>query len=210
MTNCEIFEVIKDVVLIVAAAIGSYVALKGLNTWQRQLTGQTEYDLARRILVTLFKYRDAIDQTRHPAMWGDEMPSPPEEEAKEMSFKEIQFYGSSKAYQKRWNNVQTKKSSLYADLVESEAIWGIELKNLFQPIFDLEHELFVQIRHHIELTNPKTPDDHKEAILKLAKEKRDILYSSLGEENDDFRSELLAAIGKIENFLKPYLRREKA
>lgn len=210
MTSCEIFEITKDLVLIVAAAIGSYVALKGLNTWQRQLTGQTEYDLARRILVTLFKYRDAIDQTRHPAMWGDEMPSPPEEEAKKMSFDEINFYGSSKAYQKRWDKVQTEKSSLYADLLESEAIWGIDLKNLFQPIFDLEHELLVKIRHHIELANPKTPDAHKEAILKLDKKKRDIMYSTLGEETDDFKLELLAAIEAIEKYLKPHLRREKA
>jgi len=210
MTACLFFDIFKDIVLACAATTGAYVAFKGLSTWKQQLTGQTEYDLARRMLVTLFRYRDSIDQARHPVMWGNEMPSPPDEEAKKMSFEEISFYGSSKAYQKRWDKVQTERSALYADLLESEAIWGTELKNLFQITFDLEHELFVQIRHHVELANPKTPDANKDAILKLKKKKRDIMYSSLGEEDDEFKVELLAAIEAIEKYLKPHLRREKA
>lgn len=111
-----------DLVLSSAAITGAVVAVKGLGTWQRQLKGQSEYELSRRILVSVFKYRDAINGVRNPVMWAYEMPSPPEEEAVKMSREQIRFYGTSKAYQARWDKVQTEKASLYADLLEAEAI----------------------------------------------------------------------------------------
>ncbi len=61
MSCTEVISVVKDIVLSGAAITGAVVAVKGLGTWQRQLKGQSEYELSRRILVTVFKYRDAID-----------------------------------------------------------------------------------------------------------------------------------------------------
>ena len=176
MTCPEILTLIKDIILIGAAITGSVVAVKGLGTWQRQLKGQSEYDLSRRILVTLFKYRDAINGVRHPAMWANEMPSPPEDEAKNMNREQIRFYGSAKGYQNRWGKVQTERTSLYADILEAEAIWGIKLKDLFKEVFNLEHELFTSVRHYIELINPDTSEASKDAIIKIDKERRDIMY----------------------------------
>jgi len=203
-----VLTLIKDIILIGAAITGSIVAIKGLGTWQRQLKGQSEYDLSRRILVTLFKYRDGINGVRHPAMWAHEMPSPPEDEADNMSREQISFYGSSKGYQNRWDKVQLEKTSLYADLLEAEAIWGIELKDLFKEVFSLEHELFTSVRHHIELRNPNTPEASKEAIIKIDKKRRDIMYDTLGDEPDEFKKEFISAIEKIEKYLKPKLRHE--
>jgi hypothetical protein len=193
---------IKDIILIVAAITGSVVALKGLGTWQRQLRGQSEYELSRRILVTLFKYRNAINGVRHPAMWA---PYPPEDEAKNMNREQIRFYGTSKGYQYRWDKVQLEKTSLYADLMEAEAIWGIQLKTLFEEIFNLEHELFTSVRHHIELINPETPVPSRDAIINIEKKRRYIMYDNLSEEPDEFKLELISAIEKIENYLKPKL-----
>ncbi len=191
------------------AITGSIVAVKGLGTWRRQLRGQSEYDLSRRILVTLFKYRDAINGVRNPVMFAHEMPSPPEDEATKMTHEQIRFYGSSKAYQNRWNKVQTERTSLYADLLEAEAIWGDDLKNMFKTIFNLEHELFTLIRHHIELINPDTKEATKEAIMKIDKKMRDIMYDYLGEEPDEYKQDLISAIEAVETYLKPKLKHEK-
>lgn len=208
MSCPELLTLIKDFILIGAAITASVVAVKGLGTWQRQLKGQSEYDLSRRILVTLFKYRDAINGVRHPAMWAHEMPSPPEDDVKNMSHEQISFYGSSKGYQNRWDKVQTEKTSLYADLLEAEAIWGIELKDLFKEVFNLEHELFTSVRHYIELINPNTSEASKEAIMKIQNKRRDIMYDNLGDEPDEFKQELISAIEKIEKYLKPKLSHE--
>lgn len=205
MTYPEIISLLKDLVLIGAAITGAVVAVKGLGTWQRQLKGQSEYELSRRILVTLFKYRDAINGVRHPAMWANEMPPPPEDEAKNMNHEQIRFYGSSKGYQNRWDKVQSEKTSLYADILEAEVLWGIELKNLFKEIFNLEHELFTSIRHYIELINPQTSEASKDAITKIDKKRRDIMYDDLSDEPDEYKQDLISSIEKIEKYLKPKL-----
>lgn len=209
MTCTEIVALLKDLVLSGAAITGAVVAVKGLGTWQRQLKGQSEYELSRRILVSVFKYRDAINGVRHPAMRAYEMPLPPEDEAAKMSPEQIRLYGTSKAYQARWDKVQAERTSLYADLLEAEAIWGAELKQLFKKVFDLEHELFTRIRHYIELINPDTSEAKKEAITKINNKARDIMYDDLGEEPDEYKKDLISAIEQIEKYLKPKLSHEK-
>lgn len=209
MTCTKIVGLLKDLVLSGAAITGAVVAVKGLGTWRRQLKGQSEYELSRRILVSVFKYRDAINGVRHPVMWAYEMPSPPEDEVAKMSPEQIRFYGTSKAYQERWGKVQAERISLYADLLEAEAIWGVELKLLFEKVFDLEHELFTGIRRFIELINPDTSKAKKEAITKIDNKARDIMYDDLSEEPDEYKKDLITAIEKIENYLKPKLSHEK-
>jgi len=209
MTSMAILSVIKDIILVGVAITGAIVAVKGLGTWQRQLKGQSEYELSRRILVSLFKYRDGISGVRYPVMWAYEMPSPPVEDAKSMSSQQISFYGTSKAYQVRWDKVQEQRTALYTDLLEAEAIWGNELNGLFKTIFELQHELFTRIQHHLELINPDTDEAMKEAVRKIDKENRDIMYDCLKEEPDEYKSDLLDAIASIENYLKPKLSHEK-
>jgi len=210
LTCAEIIATFKDVVISAAAIIGAIVAVKGLGTWQRQLKGQSEYELSRRILVTLFKYRDSINGVRNPMMWTYEMPLPSEEEAKKMSQEQVRFYGTSKAYQNRWDKVKIEKTSLYADLLESEAIWGLELKELFKPIFKLEHELFIKVRHYIELIDPDTNNAKREAISKIDEKTRDIMYDIMSdEEPDEYKKDLLSAIEDVEKYLKPKLKHEK-
>lgn len=209
MTVAEIIALFKDIILTGAAITGAVVAVKGLGTWQRQLRGQSEYELSRRILVTVFKYRDAINGVRHPAIGVYEMSSPPEEEAKLMSPEQIRFYGKSKAYQARWDKVQNERTSLYADLLEAEALWGAELKELFKKVFNLEHELFTRIRHYIELINPDVDEASKEAIRNIDKKGRDIMYDNLSDKLDEYKQDLNSAIEEIENYLKHKLSHKK-
>ncbi len=205
----ELITAIKDLVVTGAALIGAVVAVKGLGTWQRQLKGKSEYELSRRILVSLFKYRDAINGVRHPMMWANEMPSPPEEEAKKMSSEQIRFYGSEKAYIARWDKAQTERSALYADLLEAEAIWGTELKDRFKAIFDLEHELLVAIRHYLQQINPDEDEATKEAIGNIDSKRRDIMYDDLSEEGDEYKKEFASAVQNVEQYLKPKLQHGK-
>jgi len=209
LTCTEIVSLLKDLVLSGAAITGAVVAVKGLSTWQHQLKGQSEYELSRRILVTVFKYRDAINGVRHPAMFAYEMPSPPEDAAAKMNPEEIRFYGTSKAYKERWSKVQAERKSLYADILETEAIWGSELKVLFKNVFVLEHELFTRISHYIELINPDAAEASKEAIRSIDKKARDIMYDNLSDEPDEYKKDLFSAIEQIEKYLKPKLSHEK-
>lgn len=209
MSWTELVALLRDLIISGAAITGAVIAIKGLNTWQRQLKGKSEYDLSRRILISLFKYRDAINGVRNPAMWSYEMPHPPEDEAKNMSRDEISYYGTLKAYEARWDKVYTEKTNLYADLLEAEALWGTQLKEYFSEVYNLENELFSYIRNYLTVSNPKTNNARKEAIEKILHKKRDIMYDDFGEdEKEEFKSELKNGIDKIEKYLKPKLRYE--
>jgi len=206
-TMAQMLNILKDFILSGSALVGAYVAVKGLNTWQRQLKGQVDHELARRLLVTLFKYRDALSGVRHPALFAYEMPTPPQNEGRHYSQEEIRYYGTSKAYQTRWDKVQAERTKLYADLLEAEALWGEELKKLFSKLYGLEHELFITVRQYLDLMNPETPTATKDAVEKIRRNKRDILYDDLSEEPDEFKKDIKNAMEQIESYLKPKLMR---
>ena len=195
----------KDIIFIGVGITGAVVAVKGLGTWQRQLKGQSEYDLSRRLLVALFKIRDAINGVRNPMMLGHEIPIPSKDEAKKMSHDQISFFGTSKAYQSRWDKVQKERTNLYADLLEAEALWGLDLKNLFRTIYELEHELFTYIRLYLRVINPDDSERSRQAYEKILGNKRDIMYDDLGDEDDDYKKEFREGVEKIEEYLKPKL-----
>jgi hypothetical protein len=135
---CKIFTLtfLKDIFIpsigIVVAAFGVIIANRGLNTWKNQLHGQSNYELARRILVSLYKYREAIYGVRYPLIYFHEMELSQEDE--KMGQKEKESYGITKAYQTRWENVQNIKAMLSADLFEAEALWGEEIKILYNRL----------------------------------------------------------------------------
>ena len=116
MEITETVTLIKDLILSGAAITGALIANKGLTTWKRQLKGNSEYELSRRILVTLYKYRDVINGVRHPIIWSYEMPTPSEEESKNMTPSQVAFYGTHKNYIARWEKVQAERRSLHVDL----------------------------------------------------------------------------------------------
>jgi len=65
----EYLSMLQGIVSIIALIIGSYVALVGLTTWKRQIAGQAEYDLVRRVLTSAAKVEDMMAYTR---VRGDE------------------------------------------------------------------------------------------------------------------------------------------
>jgi hypothetical protein len=203
----QIIAIVKDVVVAAAAVVGAAVAVRGLNTWNRQLKGGAEYELARRILKVTYRLRDAIKGVRHPVMWAEEMPMPAEAEAAKMSRDDISFYGSSRAYQSRWQKVADVRTELQTELLEAEVLWGSELGKRFQALYKLEHELVVAIRSSVTLSDPKASEARKNAVQKRQAAARDITYDELSEEGDEFTKDVVRAIGPIEEYLKPHLRR---
>ncbi|MFH0709555.1 MAG: hypothetical protein V2A75_05050 [Pseudomonadota bacterium] len=184
---------------------GLYIAYQGLTTWKKQLKGQVEYELSRRVVASLLKHKDAISAFRYPAMFVYEMPEPPHDEKKCNNDEENRFYGKSKAYEARWEKVQDASTNLKTDLLEAEAIWGEEFIALFKQIFVLEHELFIIARNHLLLINPSTSQETKQAIQEIIRKKRDILYDDLSDDGDEFKNELNTEIKKVKEYLKPKL-----
>jgi hypothetical protein len=202
----EIVGTLSDIAVGFAALVATYIAWRGLKTWREQLSGTTEYELARRVLRALYKHRDAINAVRYSFMSVEEMPEP--DNTEEMSREKVRYHGIAKAYQGRWDLVVAANRELAPELLEAEVLWGGDLKTRFGSIEKLEHELFVAVRHHVQVHNPDLNEKRREAIERIISKRRDILFSNLDDTDDAFRVEYTAAVREIEDYLRPHLRRE--
>ena len=208
LINLEVVTAAQDVVLATCAIIGTVVAVKGLNTWHRQLKGGVEYELSRRLLKNVYRVRNALAQVRRSAMWSAEMPEPPEEQSATMSNDERRHYGIAGAYQARWQKVADARLDLQTDLLEAEAFWGRDFLNHFEKLEALERELFQAVRDNLDSRDPKTPPEFKAAIKKrVGAQERDVLYDAMEEGGDKYSRDLKHAIVEIESVVRPHLKR---
>ncbi|MCP4493087.1 MAG: hypothetical protein GY820_38185 [Gammaproteobacteria bacterium] len=203
----EIERFILDILMLITASMGVSVAYMGLLNWKEQTKGKADHDLARRILVDLYRYRAAIHNARNPFLHSNLIPSPSKEQAKFMSKKQITFYGKSGAYQDRLSEVIEERTAIQAELIEAEAVWGPELIELFVPIKKLEDDLYVSIHYHIELINPDIAEDEKEDLRAEYPNYKDILYENINGEPDEFKKDFMDSLAKVEEYLKPKLIR---
>ena len=201
----EIITTLKDIVIAIAAAVGAWIAYQGLNTWNRQLKGSAEYELARRLLKCTYKLRDALKGVRHPAMWAAEMPSPPAEDAKSMKWDERHYYGLSRAYEMRWQKVADIRTELQAEALEAETLWGQDVHQQFKQLYDLQVELLMAVRNYLSVSDPSELPETKKALQEIRRKQRNILYDHLTDE-DEFTRDINSAISSIETYLKPHLR----
>ena len=58
MTTVELITAGKDIALAGAAIVTATVAIKGLNTWARQLRGTADFETARAMSKVTYKLRD--------------------------------------------------------------------------------------------------------------------------------------------------------
>lgn len=207
MSCADVTSAVSDVVVACAAVAATITAWRGLTTWRDQLRGTVEYELARRVLKGVYYVRDAVARVRDPFMFAAEMPEPPVEKMASMSREQSRFHGISEAYQARWKQVIEARRNLDADLLEAEVVWGRDLKTRVDAVRKLEHELFIAVRHHLQLQNPDERIETREAVEKISRKLRDVLYEGGDGETDPFADDYSGSVAEVENYLRPHLRR---
>jgi hypothetical protein len=196
---------IKDLVLAIAGVIGAVVAILGLNTWKRQLYGQSEYDLAKRLLKSLYLFREVVNNARHPFMQYSSVPDLPPDKLEKLTKEEREWHAQAQAWEKRWEPVAKARAELDTNVLESEVFWGSGVKDKMAKLSRLQAELLVAIEHHLERTNPRDPDDSYRGDD--LKENRAIMYARNDRSKDAFQDRMLTAIEEIESILKPHIRK---
>ncbi len=191
--------------LLAGAAIGATIAaFTGLHTWKKQSLWGSDYEFARRALLTFYRYRDTLFAVRHPAMSNAEMRLS-EEERSGIRAGDERGAGVINAYARRWEKHASSENELEAVLLEADAIWGPELRDLFTPLFDLRRELFSYIMLHID-ANLRGNTDLANEYRTILRARRDVLYDMMNE-SDDFRRDFLTQLKNVEDFLRPKLGR---
>ena len=146
LTILERVQLVKDVVLAICGALTAGIALYGLKTWQRQLAGTTQFELARRALLAVYKVRDALTVARSPAVHPAEYVSRPdrEEAGSSRDDKDEQY-----TYESRLGIVRARWSELDVALLESEVLWGAELQAAAADLRSVTAELGFHIHRYL-------------------------------------------------------------
>ncbi|WP_249675537.1 hypothetical protein [Pseudomonas abieticivorans] len=140
----DVFSVIGTVVSSVGVGVAGWVGFSGLATWRRQNKGTADHDLSRRRLIDLYRLRDGISHVRNPVMLGNEGATG-EDEDQDLNFQQKRYRSTVRAYQSRFAPIGEVRARISTSLLESEAVWDKELKSRFDPIFHLQHELWIKV-----------------------------------------------------------------
>jgi hypothetical protein len=196
--------------IMAAAALGAAVAaFLGLSTWRKQVLWQLDHELAKQTLLSFYRYKEAVYGVRHPAIFPNEMEISEQQRTEFTDTGDQRSIGVVNAYKNRWDRVSTIKQELAASLLECDASWGNEINELFNPIFDLEEELFRVVRFHVGAVNPKNSNADRTMYQGYQAQERDILYHTLNDETDLFRPDFKDAEEQIRQFLRRKLGRSK-
>ena len=198
---------VKDIVTVISLAVAALVAIKGLQTWRRQLKGTTDYDLAKRLLKAAYRLRDALQAVRSPFMSSGEVQYAIKEVQLEVKPSDEDFNAASTAaaYQLRWRPVIEAYQSLELEAFEAEALWAASAKDVIIPIRRTVNSLSVAI----DLVLRDRQAGGTRMLDSASREKFErILYSmALTPEDDPYLKELTAAVAQIETLARPFLAR---
>ncbi len=195
------FSVIKDLVTIISLIIASIVGIKGLQTWRRQLRGTADYELAKRLLKTIYNLREAIHQARQPAWKIPEYVAA----IKEVGRKKDAFNPEIVKFilGLRHKTIREMNQELDIEKIEVEAQWGITEKSKiseFQSVISLLDD--ATSYYFIYLTNPKDKQFKQNEITRLEK----IVFEQIPvKEEDKYLKDLNFQISLIEQMVRSYL-----
>ncbi|UOG50911.1 hypothetical protein [Leptospira noguchii] len=197
-TFSNLSELIKYIFLSFTGVVGSIVAWKGLNTWQRQISGQHKYETAMKLLRCLIQVRTDIKSIRSPVNFNSETYE---------AFKEIEGripINSDELNKKDYLRIVKGKrlnkalDDLYAALIDVEIVFDslvmLEVDKIFKFIIKLNNEI-----HLIEYYKSV---DHLGTNFQY-KINTDILYST--KLDDPYGQEIEQIILNVKNLLKKFV-----
>lgn len=165
----------------------------GLKGWRSQSNWKEEHDLAKRLLLSVYKLRDIIHAARNPFVDIGEVDDPTSKNWRES------------AYNKRWSRITAQQVELDAAMTEADVLWGKKT-----PLHEAELELrqqivklFLAIKHFLNNDNQN--------LRLFNKKDEEILYSTSiynGGTLDVYDTQLNEIIGKYEAYLEQYLGRK--
>ncbi len=197
-----IISIAKDVVTLLSLCVGVYVAVRGLQTWRRQLQGTAEYELGRRILRAAYRLRNAIEAVRDPLVWPGEQAVAMKEAGIEMGFHDPKYHAQSSraVYQRRWQGVTEALSELEVEAIEAETLWGSNARDLIEEIkrsaSSLSGALNMYIRNLDEPGGDFLPPDKYKDVQAT-------VFAMGAKEDDAFASALQDRISRLEEFIRP-------
>ncbi len=198
----------KDALQAIFAVVGIVVAILGLRTWKQQLAGKAEYELATRLLRTIYTVRDRVRSLRSPFISAGEMYAAGKEKVDDEKELNRLLNQNDKlaefAYQVRWERVQEAVSDLVVEELEAEVLWENKVKSKFKPFYDCLSDLQFSLEDYLSMRRGDYDPVSDEDMLER---KRVVLrgWGTRADQKDEFGNRFSTAIQELTQEIRPYL-----
>lgn len=203
MSVPDFIAVIKDALIGLAAATTAVVAVLGLYSWRRELTGRTEFETARHLMNATYKLREEVASSRAPFVSAGEFPEDYRGPAEASSQEEARAW--SHIYRNRWAPIRTALEELDSRALEAEALWGHEIKEKTDELRQCIVELRVAMDAIVD--DKAEGGENFKQDREFGRRMRSTVHASRNDQENELSRRIANAIAGIEAQARPHLRR---
>lgn len=195
-----------DLIKTLAAVVGICLAWCGLRTWQRQLKGSTEYELARRFLRAAYKLESCIEALRDPAPYQGEDPQSSSAQPSSTSFGNQGNESLIRIHERRWDKVEEARIEFLTEWHEARILWPGKFEEAAWPLLECVNTLNLNIYWYIRTLREPRYKEYFEKQGEMKKIMSTVARSlAVRSGEDEFSRQLMSAIKKLDDCLRPYL-----
>jgi hypothetical protein len=203
METVAIITAVKDVLLGGAATVTAIVALVGLQNWRRELKGRAEFETAFRFIKSAYKLRDELHICRSPLIRMHEFPEDYVGSGTQNTAKEkVQAWVY--VYKNRWEPVWSAIQDFDAHTLESEALWGSDMKERAEKLRACVGEVDTSIDAIIK--DIQSGGENFKSDPEFGQKMRSNVEATRKDDNA-LTKQISDAIESIEDVVRPHLKR---
>lgn len=157
----ELISVTSDICVGLSAISVAIAAALGLSKWRSELKGKTRLEMARRLTLLAYTFRDQYLSARSMITFAQESTDReklPSEKQKETLYRDEYF-----ARMNRVRLLQNTMREIYQAAWEAEIVFDIDVENLIKPLGTSFDELYAAVdtyfSRHIEAYSEETLPD---------------------------------------------------
>lgn len=172
--------------------------MAGLKTWKRQLHGNANYDLARRLLLATYKLRQAITFVRAPFISiGETQKALADAGLSALPVSEQEKRSREAVYVARWQPVVQAGIEFDAEMLEAETLWGSESQEAASGLRECMRDLLFAVEDWVG----GVPDMDTAAFKKM----REVVFGG-SDQSNDFTRRLSLSVAHMETMIRPHLK----
>ena len=195
----DVFEVAGNVATIVGVLVASILGVLGFYSWRVQGRGQNSDNVARRMLVELYKFEMLFSEARVPGIYEHEVSR--EGDSGLFLGGDYKFLRLELGLERRIEKLNASFSEMSTILLEARVFWGSGVRELIKELDFLKVEYEEYARLRILCANPNELEDEKLNFKDDIASRRLVFKSEFGSQ-DEFGVELESAIRNMENELR--------
>ena len=207
-----IITITKDIIFSVVAILTLITGWVGLTTWKTELKGKSEYQLAKEVLMTVYRVREGFKGIRVNMMFSNEYPEgvlTPLGQIKEGKEYETYKY----VYDNRWKALSEALRDLENKNLEAQVEWGPENHEKIMKIricaSQLQYHIWNFLEQYRDPEKTKWRQEHvdQEELTKEETEKTEVLYNHEPDSQfGRFTSQINEALEPFEKWLRPKVK----